>query len=198
VNEPIVLVRVVPGDDGRVRILSPGVGWWSVHPHPGALVGPGSSVGLFSSLHRRFALVLPEGTAGRTVGNFPKKRSVAVQYGEVLFELAPVDPNDATGARGTASVPGPPSDADLPEGTWAVVSPTDGFFYRRPSPGAEPFVEVGTRVRPGDPLGMVEVMKTFNQILYGEPGFPEDAEVVEIRAGDAEEVRAGDILVVVR
>ena len=197
-NEPIVLVRVVPGDDGRVRILSPGVGWWSAHPHPGALVGPGSPVGRFSSLHRRFALVLPEGTAGQTVGTLPRKRSVAVEYGEVLFELAPVDPNDEAGARGAAAALGHPSNADLPEGTWAVVSPTDGFFYRRSSPGAEPFVEVGSRVQAGDPLGLVEVMKTFNQILYGGPGFPEDAEVVEVRAGDAEEVRAGQILMVVR
>jgi acetyl-CoA carboxylase biotin carboxyl carrier protein len=155
-------------------------------------------VGLFSSLHRRFALVLPEGTAGRTVGALPRKRSVPVEYGEVLFELAPVDPNDEAGAPVAAAALGRPADADLPEGTWAVVSPTDGFFYRRPSPGAEPFVEVGTRVQSGDPLGLVEVMKTFNQILYGGPGFPDDAEVVAIRAGDAEEVLAGQVLMVVR
>jgi acetyl-CoA carboxylase biotin carboxyl carrier protein len=155
-------------------------------------------VGLFTSLHRRFALVLPEGTAGRIVGALPRKRSVAVEYGEVLFELAPVDASDEAGAPGAAAALGHPSDADLPEGTRAVVSPTDGFFYRRPSPGAEPFVEVGSRVQAGDPVGLVEVMKTFNQILYGGPGFPEGGEVVEVRAGDAEEVRAGQVLIVVR
>ena len=64
--------------------------------------------------------------------------------------------------------------------------------------GEAAVVEVGSRVQAGDPLGLVEVMKTFNQILYGGPGFPEDAEVVEVRAGDAEEVRAGQILMVVR
>ncbi len=41
-------------------------------------------------------------------------------------------------------------------------------------------------------------MKTFNQILYEGPGFAEQAEVLEVRAADAQEVRAGDVLVVVR
>ncbi len=41
-------------------------------------------------------------------------------------------------------------------------------------------------------------MKTFNQILYEGPGFPDQAEVIEIRVRDAEEVRAGQVLIVVR
>jgi hypothetical protein len=41
-------------------------------------------------------------------------------------------------------------------------------------------------------------MKTFNQILYDGPGCPEEAEVVEVRCEDAQEVSAGQILVVVR
>ena len=41
-------------------------------------------------------------------------------------------------------------------------------------------------------------MKTFNQIVYGGGGFPEEATVVEVRCGDAEEVAAGQVLVVVR
>ena len=58
--------------------------------------------------------------------------------------------------------------------------------------------EVGGRVKRGQPIGLVEVMKTFNQILYDGPGFPDEAEVVEIRAEDAQEVGVGQILIVVR
>ena len=47
-------------------------------------------------------------------------------------------------------------------------------------------------------LPLLEVMKTFNQIGYGGAGFPEDAEVVEVRVADRDEVRAGQVLVVVR
>ena len=79
-----------------------------------------------------------------------------------------------------------------------VKAPMPGTFYRRPDPSSPPFVEVGDRIRTGQPVGLVEVMKTFNQIAYGGGGDPEEAEVVEIRRGDAEEVDAGDVLVVVR
>ena len=80
----------------------------------------------------------------------------------------------------------------------AVTAPTDGVFYRRPAPDAAPFVEPGGRVEAGQPVGLVEVMKTFNQILYGGPGFPDSAEVLEIRAEEGAEIRSGDVLVVVR
>ena len=47
-------------------------------------------------------------------------------------------------------------------------------------------------------MGLVEVMKTFNQIQYGWPGLPDEAEVIEIRVEEGAEIRAGQILVVVR
>jgi biotin carboxyl carrier protein len=79
-----------------------------------------------------------------------------------------------------------------------VSAPTDGVFYRGPSPEAPPFVEVGSRVSKGQPVGLVEVMKTFNQIVYGGPGMPDEGEVLEIRCEDGAEVSAGQVLIVVR
>jgi biotin carboxyl carrier protein len=46
------------------------------------------------------------------------------------------------------------------------VAPTNGVFYGRPAPDAEPFVRVGERIAIGQPIGLIEVMKTFNQILF--------------------------------
>lgn len=197
-NEPILTARVERGDGGRLRVLAPLVGIWSGHPHAGALLGPGSGVGLLAQLNRRFRLVLPDGAAGRVWGAVPRDRTVPVEYGEPLFELLPVRAGSDPTVDDDAASPGRPTGADLAPGLRAVVSPTDGVFYRRPAPGAAPFLEVGARVREGEPIGLVEVMKTFNQILYGGPGFPEEGDVVEIRCADAEEVRAGQILVVVR
>ncbi|ANM32047.1 hypothetical protein ABI59_03000 [Acidobacteria bacterium Mor1] len=77
-------------------------------------------------------------------------------------------------------------------------APTDGVFYRRPSPDAPAFVEAGQRVRGGQPVGLVEVMKTFNQVRYGGDDLPDEAEVVEIRADDGQEVQAGQVLIVVK
>ncbi|GAB1429758.1 acetyl-CoA carboxylase biotin carboxyl carrier protein [Ignavibacteria bacterium] len=45
-----------------------------------------------------------------------------------------------------------------------VLSPIVGTFYRAPNPGAEPFVQVGSRVSVGDALCIVEAMKLMNSI----------------------------------
>jgi acetyl-CoA carboxylase biotin carboxyl carrier protein len=45
-----------------------------------------------------------------------------------------------------------------------IDSPLPGTFYRRPSPDAEPFVKEGDAVKPGDVIGLVEIMKTFHEI----------------------------------
>ena len=46
----------------------------------------------------------------------------------------------------------------------AVKSPMVGTFYRAPSPGAKPFVEVGQTVKQGQTLCIIEAMKMLNQI----------------------------------
>jgi acetyl-CoA carboxylase biotin carboxyl carrier protein len=45
-----------------------------------------------------------------------------------------------------------------------VVSPMVGTAYRAPEPGAKPFCEIGSLVKAGDTLRVIEAMKTFNQI----------------------------------
>jgi acetyl-CoA carboxylase biotin carboxyl carrier protein len=50
-----------------------------------------------------------------------------------------------------------------PEGH-VVKSPMVGTFYRSPSPGAKPFVEIGQTVNAGDTLCIIEAMKLLNEI----------------------------------
>lgn len=190
-------MRVESGPEGRLTARAPRVGLWSHHPHPGALLGPGSRVGYLDHLNRRYQLVLPDGAAGRLAGEVPKDRIVAVEFDEPLFDLAALRAEDSAGLEAEERAAGHLK-AGIAEGHHAIAAPTDGVFYRRPAPGARAFVEAGERVRTGSPLGLIEVMKTFSQIVYGGPGLPDDAEVVEVRAGDAAEVRAGQVLVVVR
>ena len=45
-----------------------------------------------------------------------------------------------------------------------VLSPLPGIFYRRPSPEAPPFKQDGDKVKTGDVIGLVEVMKQFTEI----------------------------------
>jgi acetyl-CoA carboxylase biotin carboxyl carrier protein len=60
--------------------------------------------------------------------------------------------------------PPPRHDEPLPPGT-VIESPSVGLFWRAPSPGAPPFVEVDARVAEGDTLAIVEVMKLMNHVV---------------------------------
>ena len=79
------------------------------------------------------------------------------------YALAPAAPaHTAAAAPGTPVVATTPA-AEVPEGE-AVKAPMVGTFYRASSPGAEPFVEVGSIVKPGDTLCIIEAMKLLNEI----------------------------------
>lgn len=73
----------------------------------------------------------------------------------------------AVPAPAPAPAAAPPAEAApeerLPEGH-VVTSPMVGTFYRAPSPGAKPFVDVGQSVSVGDTLCIIEAMKMLNQI----------------------------------
>jgi len=45
-----------------------------------------------------------------------------------------------------------------------IKSPMVGTFYRAPSPGAKPFVEIGDTIKPGDVICIIEAMKLMNEI----------------------------------
>lgn len=65
-----------------------------------------------------------------------------------------------------------------------VRSPMVGTFYRSPSPGSPPFVEVGKHVKVGDAICIIEAMKMMNQIEADKAGvieaiLVEDGEPVE-------------------
>jgi acetyl-CoA carboxylase biotin carboxyl carrier protein len=74
-----------------------------------------------------------------------------------------------------------------------VPAPIAGVFYRAPRPDADPFVEVGTHVDADDVVGIVEVMKLMNTVRAGIAGV-----VTEIRAGNAELVEFGEVLMRIR
>jgi biotin carboxyl carrier protein len=149
------------------------------------------------ALNRHFELLLPDGAAGR-LEELPRQHVVPLEFGAVLGRLIPLMAGDQQALQEEVIDGAGGATGDLAEGCRAVVAPTDGVFYRRPHPDAPPFVELGGRLSTGQAVGLVEVMKTFNQILYGGPGLPDEVEVVEIRCEDGEEIQAGQILVVVR
>ncbi len=73
-----------------------------------------------------------------------------------------------------------------------VNSPMVGTFYRASSPGATPFVEVGSEVSVGDTLCIIEAMKMLNQIEADKAG-----KITAILADNAEPVEYGQPLFVI-
>jgi acetyl-CoA carboxylase biotin carboxyl carrier protein len=74
----------------------------------------------------------------------------------------------------------------------AVLSPMVGTAYRKPSPDAKDFVEVGSKVQAGDKVLLVEAMKTFNEIVA-----PRAGTVTAIYVEDGTPVEYGEPLLVI-
>jgi acetyl-CoA carboxylase biotin carboxyl carrier protein len=51
-----------------------------------------------------------------------------------------------------------------------ITTPVPGTFYRRPSPDDDPYVDEGDRVADGQVIGLVEVMKNFNEVKADRDG----------------------------
>ena len=73
-----------------------------------------------------------------------------------------------------------------------VVSPMVGTAYASPEPGAKAFIEVGTKVKAGDTLLIIEAMKTMNQIPA-----PRGGTVIQILFEDGQPVEYGEPLMIV-
>ena len=97
----------------------------------------------------------------------------------------------AAAAPATA-LPGPGTgkiDASHPG---AVASPMVGTAYRRPSPDAKAFVEVGSVVKAGEKILLIEAMKTFNEIVA-----PRAGTVMAVLVEDGQPVEFGEALIVI-
>ena len=74
----------------------------------------------------------------------------------------------------------------------AVKSPMVGTFYRAASPGAKPFVEVGTQVKEGQTICIIEAMKILNEIEADKSGT-----VTQVLCENGQAVEYGQPLLVI-
>ncbi|RLD13794.1 MAG: acetyl-CoA carboxylase, biotin carboxyl carrier protein [Caldiserica bacterium] len=70
-----------------------------------------------------------------------------------------------------------------------VRSPINGFFYRSPSPGAPPFVDVPCEVKKGQTLCIIEAMKVMNEIKA-----EKDMRILRVLVENGKEVKEGQEL----
>ena len=104
----------------------------------------------------------------------------------------PMPMPSAVAAQVTAPTVAPatqtPSAAPEPKGT-EVTAPMVGVFYAAPAPGDEPFVHVGSKVKAGETLCIIEAMKVLNEVTA-----EADGEVLEICVADGDLVEFGSCL----
>lgn len=125
---------------------------------------------------------------------------ISAQYGLDLIEYTSgsttvrvtSDLSPVTVAGHQAHLASSQSAGDKPHAGTPVVAPIMGVYYRSPSPGEPPFVEIGDHVSAGDPIGTIEAMKVFSEVISEVSGV-----VVAIPAENGKLVHAGDSLIVV-
>jgi acetyl-CoA carboxylase biotin carboxyl carrier protein len=105
---------------------------------------------------------------------------------------APATPAGAPAgtAGGPAAAVAPAAPAHSPDSI--VTAPMVGTFYAAPAPGAKPFVEIGSEVKPGDVLCIIEAMKMMNQIESDKAG-----RVVSVLAKNGDPVEFGQTLFII-
>jgi acetyl-CoA carboxylase biotin carboxyl carrier protein len=184
-----IAARIEEGEGQSFLIRSPSVGVVDAMPALGLYLNPMEGFLALRILGRRHLVLLPRGVQGRVSERFVEGSSVPVEYNQPLLRLrAGLEASEAERERIGASTGAGATDLI------AVPSPSDGIFYRRPGPESPSYVEVGQSIGRGAVLGLVEVMKSFNQILYGGPGLPERGVVAAILVEDSCEVKFGQPL----
>jgi acetyl-CoA carboxylase biotin carboxyl carrier protein len=112
----------------------------------------------------------------------------------VARHLSAPSPRRSAEPPGSVAVPAAPAAApiDPTQHPGAVVSPMVGTAYLGPTPGARPFVEVGGQVKAGEPLLIIEAMKTMNQIPA-----PRSGTVIQVLVEDGQPVEYGEPLMII-
>jgi acetyl-CoA carboxylase biotin carboxyl carrier protein len=112
------------------------------------------------------------------------------QYAPQVPAGAPAYAPGAPAEAPAAGAPATPA-AVAPQGH-VVTSPMVGTFYRAPSPGADPFVQVGDTVKEGQTICIIEAMKLLNEIESDASGV-----VKEILVENGQAVEYGQPLFVI-
>ena len=99
---------------------------------------------------------ISEGEESVRISRYPKPGAMT----QAPAAQAPAAPAAAAPPIAATAVDAPPP----PIRGQQVTAPMVGTYYSGPAPGSKPFVEIGTEVKPGDTLCVIEAMKMMNQI----------------------------------
>jgi|AP45_3_1055517.scaffolds.fasta_scaffold16480_2 biotin carboxyl carrier protein len=155
----VAIATPAPENDGQTLLGAPHIGRFELSVEAGQLIEAGQQIGTLRVLKGRVHVLAPQGISGR-VQLTDRSRERAVAHGDTLFTLTAAEATD--GASASAATAG----LDLGDNEVTFDAPTDGLFYRSPSPEDPVFKEIGDEVTSGDTIGLIEVMKFFYPIAY--------------------------------
>lgn len=133
---------------------------------------------------------ISEGEESVRISRYPGGAGAPQPY----FQYAPAPQMQVAAAAPVAALAAAPATAPAAaaaasKADHTVTAPMVGTFYASATPGAKPFVDIGSEVNVGDTLCIIEAMKVFNTICAERDG------VVEIVvSGSGGEVEAGQLL----
>jgi acetyl-CoA carboxylase biotin carboxyl carrier protein len=105
---------------------------------------------------------ISEGEESVRISRYPQPGTVTYVQPPGMAPAAAAPPTASTPAQSSSEPETAPASA--PPRGHQVTAPMVGTFYTGPAPGAKPFVEIGSEVKPGDTLCVIEAMKMMNQI----------------------------------
>ena len=88
----------------------------------------------------------------------------------MAYAMPQAQPAPAEAPRAAAPAAAAAAEAPAAEAGHVVKSPMVGTFYRASSPGGKPLVEVGSSVKEGEPICIIEAMKIMNEIEATQTG----------------------------
>jgi acetyl-CoA carboxylase biotin carboxyl carrier protein len=122
-----------------------------------------------------------------------ENENIRVRLGKTaapVIQAAPAAAAVPVQAAAPAAAPVEETTAEgLPLGSHIITSPIVGTFYSQPSPDAEPYVGLGSRVQKGQAICIIEAMKLMNEIEADESG-----EIIEIFVDNGQPVEFGQPL----
>jgi acetyl-CoA carboxylase biotin carboxyl carrier protein len=131
---------------------------------------------------------IKEGEESVRISRHPSGATYAMLPQQMSYGPPPVAPAAAPAAAAPAPAPAPvAASADS-----TVTAPMVGTFYSAPAPGAKAFVDIGSEVKQGDVLCIIEAMKMMNQIESDKAG-----RVVSVLAKNGDPVEFGQPLFVI-
>jgi acetyl-CoA carboxylase biotin carboxyl carrier protein len=139
-------------------------------------------------LKKLIDLVQESGISELEVSEGEEKVRIVKSGGSGVVHAAPPSVHAPAALPAPVASAAPP--AEIPG--HVVKSPMVGTFYRSPSPGAKPFVEVGDTVKSGDTICIIEAMKLLNEIECDKDGV-----IKAILVENGQPVEYGEPLVVI-